>query len=183
MAAASVKCAQQNCRRGRSRNTSGFAIATLKWTITASQPTAICAESSATSRRTVRLMFKPRQSFMAKKGMTHKSTNHATTTTSTLTSNTLLLHVGHEEQPEAARDNASLCNAPMHQPDKPTTHTEDDDDAEQPSAYQAHKENDDIVSSSSTEADDNPEASIFDTDDEDKDLRKNANTHLSNTMN
>ena len=41
-----------------------------------------------------------------------------------------------------------------------------EDDEEQPSAYQAHKENDEIMSSSSTEADDNPEASIFDTDDE-----------------
>ena len=32
-------------------------------------------------------------------------------TTSTLTSSMLLLQVRHEEQPEAARDNASLCNA------------------------------------------------------------------------
>jgi len=104
-------------------------------------------------------------------------------TTSTLTSSMLLLQVRHEEQPEAPRDNASLCNALTHQPDKPATHMKDNDDEEQPSAYQAHKENDEIVSSSSTEADDNPEASIFDTDDEDKDLRKNANTHLSNTMN
>ena len=93
-------------------------------------------------------------------------------TTSTLTSSMLLLQVRHEVQTEAPRDNASLCNAPTHQPDKPATHMKDDDDAEQPSAYQAHKENDEIMSSSSTEADDKPEASIFDTNDEDKDLGK-----------